>query len=709
MIASDDALLRDLTQEQREAVLHRDGPLLIVAGAGSGKTRVVTRRIARLMATGVPGSAILAITFTNKAAGEMRERVVALLPGTPRDALPAVSTFHSFAARFLREHAPLLGWGRDFSILDPDDQLALVRECAVAARVDIERFRPPLLAHAIGRAKEKLDDEAFVSAARPGLEQAAACVLPIYRLRARERNVLDFDDLVASTVRILEGHSDVRADLLERVRYVLVDEYQDTNHAQYRLAKVLAGERRNLAVCGDPDQSIYGWRGADMGNILHFEDDYPETRVIRLERNYRSTATILEVSNALIGKNSRRKEKQLVPTGARGVPVEVARCYDEDDEAAYVARRVEEVLQSGTPAGEVAVVYRANALSRRYEEALLKRGVAFTTVGSVSFFERREVKDALAYVRLAANPADDLAALRALKTPPRGLGERTFDKLSTFQRDHGVSLVAACGRAHEVPGLSPHARAALGEFSGLARDLAAEASSSVERLVKTALARTKLEEHVLSTDARGQERVESLRALVEAAREAGSRDARGFLDRLALLDQNDSDSDTRERVNLTTIHAAKGLEFDVVFVVGLEEGLFPHERAVEEGGIEEERRLAYVAFTRARQRLVLTWASFRGGRASSERRFPSTFLHELPRELLWDPEKNAPCVLPERSAPPPRRAPARETRAAEKPTAPLWNRGLATPGGVRPAAPPAAPVTAAAARPEPLWRRTLTH
>jgi DNA helicase-2/ATP-dependent DNA helicase PcrA len=695
-------LLEGLTLEQREAVLHKDGPLLIVAGAGSGKTRVVTRRIARLVATGTPRTEILAITFTNKAAGEMRARVEELLPPfAGKTGGVTVSTFHSFAVKVLREHAPRLGYGADFSILDPDDQLALVREAAVAARVDVQRFQPPLLLHVIGRAKERLDDAAFAVSARPGLEQEAARVLPVYRARAKERNAFDFDDLVASTVFLLEGHEDVREALLDRIRYVSIDEYQDTNHAQYRLARLLAGKRRNLAVVGDPDQSIYGWRGADMRNILRFEEDFPETKVVKLEKNYRSTATILRASNALIARNKDRKEKQLLPTAGEGGPIEVHRALDEDYEADYVSRRVEEAIAFGTKPSEIAVIYRANALSRRYEDALLRRNIPFETVGSVSFFERREVKDTLAYLRLAANPRDDLAALRALKSPPRGLGERTFEKLHGLQRELGVTFLETCARAGELATLSPHARTALTGFAALAGELVQGASGSVESLVRTTIERTGFERHLLATDEKGKERCESLHALVDAAREADrSRQgdgagARGFLEKLALRDAQDDKDDTRERVNLTSIHASKGLEFEVVICVALEEGIFPHERAVEEGSLEEERRLAYVAFTRAKKKLILTYAGFRGGRAARETRSASTFMVELPRELLWDPERKR---VPELSPPPERkvRKPSPPASAAVETGAravPLWKRGLTATGPARPA-PPAPPAMA---------------
>ncbi|MCO5165109.1 MAG: UvrD-helicase domain-containing protein [Planctomycetes bacterium] len=680
----------DLTPEQRDAVLHRDGPLLILAGAGSGKTRVITRRVAHLIRTGARPGSIVAITFTNKAAGEMRERIHALVPDVAaagRDG-PVVATFHAFAVRLLRELGPRAGIRKDFSILDEDDQLALVREAAVAARVDVERFRAPALSHAIGRAKEKLDDAAFAAQATSDLDRAAAAVLPVYRDLQRARNALDFEDLVAQVVLLLERDPDALALVQGRLEFVLVDEYQDTNHAQYRLARLLAGPRRNICVCGDPDQSIYGWRGADMGNILRFEEDFPGAKVVLLERNYRSSPTILEAANHLIGHNAVRKDKQLRPGREEdGLPIEVRRCLDEDLEADYVARRVEEVIAMGTSPHEVAVVYRAGKQAERYEEALLKRNVPCATAGAVSFFDRAEIKDALALVKLAVNPRDDLAALRALRSTRKGVGKATLDKVHELQRRHGVSIVEACGRAGELPTVTRATREALLGFAALVREVNGAASGPAAPLVQKVLERSGLEAALRQGGEDGAARADNLGVLVDAARDAdrraargGEAGARGFLDRLALLDGQDrKDEEAPDKVTLTTVHAAKGLEFDVVFVVGLEQGLFPHERALAEGQLEEERRLAYVAFTRARKRLVLTYAGLRKARnPADERRRPSTFIYELPPTLLWDPERRAPADLPEREA--------------EQPAAPAAGGGGGTPGArARPPARAASP------------------
>ncbi len=708
-------LLEGLNDAQREAVLHRDGPLLILAGAGSGKTRVVTRRIAHLIETGVSPGAILAITFTNKAAGEMRERVEALLPDLHRAAeQPIVATFHAFAVRVLRKYGSRLGLSERFAILDTADQLALIREAAVAARVDVKRHDPAGLAHVIGRAKERLDDAAFAREATSDVDRAAAAVLPGYRALQRERGALDFEDLVAETVRLLEEHPDVHRALLDRLRYVSIDEYQDTNHSQYRLAQLLAGERANLAVCGDPDQSIYGWRGADMRNILRFEEDFPGARVVLLAHNYRSTATILRASNALIEHNLERKDKQLLATGEEGEQIEVLACMDEGQEAELVARRIKREVEQGTPPGDIALIYRAGSMARRYEEALVRHEVPCALAGATSFFDLREIKDTLAFLRVAANPGDDLAALRALRVQGSGLGKRTVEKLSQFQREAGVPLVEACRRADQVPGLTEPRRAGLRRFAGVVDELRRGRSGSVEKLVIDALTRSGLEEALRSSDPDQVRRRKNLERLVDVARRADRKKAGGgdrlrpFLDGLALLDGQDKGDEAPDKVTLTTVHASKGLEFDVVVVGGLEQGLFPHRRAVEEGGLEEERRLAYVAFTRARKRLILSYAARRAARVrSNTRRIPSTFLYELPGELLWDPMLREPMELPDR------RALERELAGAQ-----------ALPGAGRkpgePAAPGApvrapkgakllgAPTLAGAGR-QPLWARGLSR
>ncbi|MCA8922811.1 MAG: UvrD-helicase domain-containing protein [Planctomycetes bacterium] len=683
------ALVQGLNPAQREAVLHQDGPLLILAGAGSGKTRVITSRIAALIDRGVDPEQIVAITFTNKAAGEMGERVEALLP--KGSAQPRVQTFHAFAVRLLRRFADRIGFPRGFSILDRDDLLALVREAALAAGVDVKRTSAPDLAHGIGRAKERLDDAAYIAEADSDLKLAIAKTLPKYRMLQRIRGGMDFEDLVAGAVQLLEEHPDVRAQVLGEIRYVLVDEYQDTNHAQYRLARLLAGESCNLAVCGDPDQSIYGWRGADMGNILRFEADFPGAKVVLLEENYRSTATILTAANALIAHNKERKEKQLRATAGEGNPVYVRRCLDAELEARYVGERIEKLLEQGVPPGEVAVIVRTGILARAYEEALLKRNLPVTTSGGTAFTDRREVRDALCLVRLALNHADDLAAMRALKLT-RGVGKRALERLTEHQRTAQGSLVDACREAERVAGLTPAQRSELKSFSGWVDGLA-HSATGVEQLVAAAVEKNPV---APPTEPGAPDRQGSLNLLLDAARDQDRRKAkkpfrdraREFLDRLALLSSSEKDEHKAERVLVTTVHAAKGLEFSHVFCVAMEEGTFPHERAVFEGTDEEERRLAYVAFTRARRQLTITYANSRAARLRSQQtRRPSRFLYELPAALLWDPVRSEPHELP----PPPEEEPApaapAQTPTAQRParhgTKPLLGLGL-TPRKARP-------------------------
>jgi len=674
-------LVAGLTEQQRSAVMHTDGPLLILAGAGSGKTRTVTRRIARMVADGISPDAILAITFTNKAASEMRERVEVLLEDPGEKLLiregekrpqVTVSTFHAFAVKLLRRYADRVGYSRKFAILDPGDQLGLVREASVAARVDPKRFKPADLMHGIGRAKERLDDAQVNKEAHTDLQRAVCAVLPVYRDLCQKRDAMDFDDLVGKAVQLLEEDEAVSLAVQDLLRYVMIDEYQDTNHAQYRLARALTRVHGNLAVCGDPDQSIYGWRGADMANILRFEEDFPGTKLVLLEHNYRSTATILKASNYLIEHNGERKEKQLLATGSEGGAIEVVACVDGEQEANYVARKAKQAIDDGYPAGEIAVVFRAKIHARAYEDALVQHEVPCALSGATSFFERAEIKDALAWIRLALNPRDDIACLRALRQFGR-IGKRTIDKLHTAQRSEGWSLLEAAQRGEQVPGLTEVTWRRLHVFAAKIASLAERGEQGVEALVTGAV--QELDHHHEAEDVRAEIRRENLLKLQGAAISADRRAAqegrvalakrgREFLDRLALIDAQDrqnldakSEQLRAERVTLTTVHAAKGLEFGLVFCVGLEEGLFPHWRALAEGQVEEERRLAYVAFTRAKERLVLCYAGQRGGptfgeasekRRANMRRQPSRFLYELPGDLLYDPILREPMELPER-------------------------------------------------------------
>jgi DNA helicase-2/ATP-dependent DNA helicase PcrA len=639
-----EALLAGLNPAQREAVVHGEGPLLVLAGAGSGKTRVIAHRIAYLVARGVDPRRILAVTFTNKAAGEMAQRVAAILggPGGPGGRPPLVATFHATCARVLRAEIHHLGYRRSFVIFDEDDRLSLVRECFRELGVDERLIAPAAAVARISRAKGQLrGPEDVGAAARTPPEAQVARVYARYAARLRELGAVDFDDLLGLTVELWEQHPEVLAYYRELWRHVLVDEYQDTNAAQYRLLRLLTRAHRNLCVVGDPDQSIYRFRGADLRNILDFERDFPGCRVVRLEQNYRSTGCILEIASAVIAHNQARKPKSLWTENGRGEPARLFRARDETEEALWTARTVAELRGAGAGLDEIAVLYRTNAQSRVLEDAFRTSGLPYHLVGSVRFYERKEIKDALAYLRLAVNPADDLAFRRALASPPRGVGRTTLGRLEEVATASGTPLLAAAARAAgEVGG---RAGRALAEFVRLAERLAAMVSAPAplgERVAAVIEAAGLREALRREGTADAESRLENLGELVAAAEEFAARpesagDLAGFLDSVALIADVDELAEPRRAVTLMTLHAAKGLEFPVVFLTGLEEGVFPHGRALDdEEGIEEERRLAYVGLTRAKSRLFLSWAAERrlGGYAGA--REPSRFLREMPGEAV---------------------------------------------------------------------------
>jgi DNA helicase-2/ATP-dependent DNA helicase PcrA len=660
------ALLARLNPDQRDAVLHVDGPLLILAGAGSGKTRVIAHRIAYLVAQGVDARRLLAVTFTNKAAGEMAERVAAILAGPrggPRP--PLVATFHATCARILRSEIHHLGYPRSFVIYDEDDRLALVRQCYRELGLDERALTPAAAIARISRAKNQLlGPEEVREAARGPRDADVARLYARYATRLREQGALDFDDLLGLTVELFTRHPEVLRYYQELWRYVLVDEYQDTNAAQYRFLRQLTAVHRNLCVVGDPDQSIYRFRGADLRNILDFERDFPGCRVVRLEQNYRSTGRILEIAAAVIAHNQARKEKSLWTENAQGDPARLFRARDETEEALWVARTTAEVAAAGRSLDGVAVLYRMNAQSRVLEDAFRTAGLPYHIVGSVRFYERKEVKDALAYLRLVTNPADDLAFKRALGVPTRGIGRTTLGRLEELASAGGTPLLATAARAAgELPA---RAGRALGEFARQIQALAAVAAGSgplgqrVAAVIDGAGLREALRREG-TADAEG--RLENLDELIVAAEEFAARpeggDLGGFLDSVALIADVDELEEARAVVTLMTLHSAKGLEFPVVFLTGLEEGVFPHGRALEdEEGIEEERRLAYVGLTRAKEQLFLSYAAERrlGGYAGL--RDPSRFLLEMPADAV------AP-VGGRRSTPDPGRPPAWPGRVAE--------------------------------------------
>ncbi len=630
-------LLTGLNPPQAEAVLHDEGPLLVLAGAGSGKTRVLTHRIARLIGErGVPPWAILAITFTNKAAGEMRERIVDLVGPVGREVW--ASTFHSACVRLLRREADAAGLPRDFTIYDADDQARLMRQCLVDEDMDPKRFAPRAVLGQISDAKNRLrGPEELAAEAGSFSDEAVVRLYRRYQQRLAAAGALDFDDLLMVTVRMLEADEATRNRYQSRFQHVMVDEYQDTNHAQYRLVRLLGAPQDNVMAVGDDDQGIYSWRGADVRNILDFERDYPGAHIVALEQNYRSTGTILRAANAVVALNHDRRPKKLWTDAGDGEPLAVAGFRDEHEEARAVASEIDRAAAEGTRLDEIAVFYRTNAQSRAIEDQLVRRRIPYGVVGGPRFYERAEVRDAMAYLRVVANPGDVIAFTRAMGAPKRGVGPGAVAKLAAFAETHGLGIAAAVAQADMVDGLTAAQRRGLAPVGRLLADLdqAARAGLPFDQLVRMAVDGSGLRAS-LETEGtlEAQGRLENLDELISVAGEyqASSDDPslQGFLDEVAL--QSDADTVDQETgaVTLMTVHNAKGLEFDVVMMTGMEEGTFPHSRSDTPEALEEERRLCYVGMTRARRRLGLTHAETRGFRGSREYRLPSRFLAEIP-------------------------------------------------------------------------------
>jgi DNA helicase II / ATP-dependent DNA helicase PcrA len=640
------ALLEGLNPPQREAVTHGDGPLLILAGAGSGKTRVLTHRVAYLVQTGVARAGeILAITFTNKAAQEMRERVGLLLGHGTRAMW--VMTFHSACARILRAEAPRLGYTRQFTIYDQADSRRLVKRCLDELSLDPKRFTPAAMQHQISDAKNKLRDaEAYRQLVGDYFEQTVADVFEVYERELHRMNAMDFDDLLVRTVNVLELFPEVRARYSATFRHVLVDEYQDTNHAQYRLLQLLAGEEghRNLAVVGDDSQSIYGFRGADIRNILDFQDDFPDARVVKLEQNYRSTQTILDAANAVISHNRGQMTKHLWTEVGEGDPIKVRELDDEHAEARFVVGEIERLVDEGVSRAEIAVFYRTNAQSRVLEDTLVRREIAYQVIGGTKFYERAEIKDALAYLTILANPQDVVSFMRIANSPRRGIGQTSLSRVVSHSQTMGIPIWEAAAEPAAVPGLGTAAARALERFMGTMTGLAERARDAVPvgDLLEAILHETGyLEALEAERTIEAQGRTENLQELVEVAREfdataaeAGEDTLDVFLQQLALVADADSRRDDEGLVTLMTLHNAKGLEYPIVFMIGCEEGVFPHSRSIDEGSLEEERRLCYVGITRAERDLYLTYARRRAVFGAQSYSLPSRFLSELPPDLV---------------------------------------------------------------------------
>jgi DNA helicase-2/ATP-dependent DNA helicase PcrA len=644
-----DALLAGLTDPQREAVMHDEGPLLILAGAGSGKTRVLTHRIAYLVRTDrVRPAEILAITFTNKAALEMRERVELLVGARVRAMW--VMTFHSACARMLRADAHRLGYNRQFTIYDQADSRRLVKRCLDELDIDPKRFPPAAVQSQISDAKNKLRSaEDYRQIVGSFFEQTVADVYEVYEREIHRSNAMDFDDLLVRAVNVLELFPEVRERYQQAFRHVLVDEYQDTNHAQYRWLQLLVGQgtgddpdqgHRNLAVVGDDDQAIYSFRGADVRNILDFTDDFVDAKVIRLEQNYRSTQTILDVANAVISHNRGRMGKTLFTELGEGDPIKLRELDDEHAEARFVAGEVQRLVDEGVSREEIAVFYRTNAQSRVLEDTLVRAEIAYQVIGGTKFYERAEIKDAVAYLTVLVNQADANAFTRIVNSPRRGIGQTSLSRVVAFANSTGASVLEAAAEPGNVPGLGAAAVKAFGRFmetlNGL-RELAGS-GARVSEVLEEVLARTGyLEALEAERTIEAQGRIENLQELVEVAREydvaAEQPSVEEFLQQIALVTDQDSLTDDDGLVTLMTLHNAKGLEFPIVFMIGCEEGVFPHSRALDEGGLEEERRLCYVGITRAQRDLYVTWARSRNVFGSRSFALPSRFVDEIPAEL----------------------------------------------------------------------------
>jgi len=641
-------LIADLNPPQREAVEHGEGPLLMLAGAGSGKTRALTHRIAYLVATGqARPSEILAITFTNKAATEMRERVERLVGGVSR--LMWVMTFHSACARILRSDAERLGYKRAFTIYDQADSLRMVKRCMAEFDVDPKRFAPRAVQAQISSAKNRLlDAEAYRQEQSSFFEETVADVFGLYEKRMHEANAMDFDDLLVRTVDLLELNADIRDRYQRAFRWVLVDEYQDTNRAQYRLLQLLCEQHRNLTVVGDESQSVYSFRNADIRNILDFERDYPDATVVKLEQNYRSTQTILEASNAVIAQNRDRKPKNLWTEGDRGDSIQVAELDDEHAEARYVAAEVERLCaEEGIARDEVAVFYRVNAQSRVLEDTLVRFELPYQVIGGTKFYDRAEIKDAVAYLQFLANPADAVSFQRIVNSPRRGIGQQTEARLISHANTTGADVWDVIREAERVPGLGVAAQRAVRRFADVMVALRdrAESSASVAELLDAVLRESGyLEALEAERTIEAEGRAENLQELVGVAQEfdanrevEGDSDVRPldeFLAQISLLSDQDSMREGESLITLMTLHNAKGLEYEAVFIIGCEEGVFPHSRSIEEGNLEEERRLCYVGLTRAKQQLYLTCARRRNLFGGHGHNLPSRFLTELPDELV---------------------------------------------------------------------------
>ncbi|MFI5240589.1 MAG: ATP-dependent helicase [Candidatus Saccharimonadia bacterium] len=637
-------LLDDLNEQQKVAVVTTEGPVLMLAGAGSGKTKALTHRIAYLVADkGVAPMNILAVTFTNKAAGEMRERVLKLLGRriNDRNFLPFMGTFHSICVRLLRRETTSNGLASNFLIFDTSDSLAVLKRATKELGIDDKQFNPSMLGSLISSAKNELiGPNAYEKLASGIVQQTAARVYKVYQCILREAGALDFDDLIFETVRMLRDNPELLSKYQQQFQYILIDEYQDTNHAQYHFAKLLAAEHHNICVVGDDWQSIYSWRGANFKNILDFEKDYPEAAIIKLEQNYRSTKNILDAAHSVITKNINRSDKKLWTDHPAGAGIEIIQVFNEIAESEQIISRIQAEIRSSSRAlHDFAVLYRTNAQSRAIEEQFLRHNLPYKIVGGLRFYERKEIKDALAYLRFVYQPEDIVSFSRIVNLPPRGLGERSLDTFlgfySSADRVEFPSLLESLTRASEITGLTPRASASLESFGQLIQNLRTSASTlSVSRLLELTLKKSGYLEHLDDGTISAGERLENVKELLSVAEEYQESGLEGFLEEIALISDIDNYATDVDAVTLMTIHAAKGLEFPFVFMPGMEEGIFPHGRSIFDAAqMEEERRLCYVGMTRAREHLVLIHSNQRLLYGSTMHNPPSRFLLDIPQSL----------------------------------------------------------------------------
>nr|WP_226984175.1 DNA helicase PcrA [Halothermothrix orenii] len=637
-------ILTGLNPEQKKAVEHFEGPLLILAGAGSGKTRVLTHRIAYLIENyGVNPLQILAVTFTNKAAGEMKERVDNLLGGMAGDLW--VSTFHSLCARILRKEIGKIGYDNNFVIFDTDDQQKLISRILKELNLDPKKTRPRAILSEISRAKNELiDPRSYANNVGDYFQDITARIYPLYQERLKESNALDFDDLIMKTIEVFVDNPMVLEYYQERFKYILVDEYQDVNFAQYKLVQLLANKYRNLCVVGDPDQGIYGFRGADIRNILNFEEDYPEARVIKLEQNYRSKEKILKAAHHVIRNNTARKEKRLWTKRGKGEDLKLYVAFDDKDEASYVCRKIKELKrEKNYKFSDFAVLYRTNSQSRSVEEMMVKYAIPYQIVGGFRFYDRMEIKDILAYLRVIYNPSDEVSLLRIINRPKRGIGQGTISKLSRYARERGISLYKAGTEAESNPYLTASFKKRVKAFFDLLEELREKSETlSIDTLTHQVVTRTgyqrELNEEGTQQARNRLENIQELFSVIEEFMKGNENKTLGaFLEEVSLISDVDNMEDNQNVVTLMTLHSAKGLEFPVVFIIGMEEGLFPHANSMmDHEELEEERRLCYVGITRARDELYLTRARERMRFGQRKPYPPSRFLDEIPPQLFED-------------------------------------------------------------------------